>query len=199
MDTKDILYVLRNKLGNKTHFAGVFSSDQVRDLQIPLTREKPIALIANILRKDDERMGHWTVFTISESPQKYIYFYDSYGLNPDIYTPDFKAFIEKNRSYEIYTFNRKLQHSTSSVCGLYCAQFIYLISRYAISKVVEILRRVFPTEHGRNNDRKVYDFYINNLNVRSCQYWKSKKDGMVSYEQCMRFLKRGEGDDDEEE
>ena len=190
MDAYDLLYALRNKLGNKIDFAGVFSSDHVREFHLPLRRDKTIAFIANILREGDTRLGHWVAFAITKPPQNRIYFYDSYGLNPVLYTPDFKVFLKRNSDFEIYSFNRRLQSPKSSVCGLYCAHFIYLISKYEINKAVNILRRVFPTERGRKNDQRVYEFYINYLNTRPCLHWKNKTRAMITYEECKKNLLR---------
>ena len=130
MNTNDVMYALRNKLGDKIYFAGVLSSDEVQSFKIPTLRLKPLIFIANILRKYDRKLGHWVTFLISKSPDNQIFFYDSYGLKPEWYSKDFASFINKNTRYDLYTHNRRLQSPTSLVCGLYCCHFVYLCSKY---------------------------------------------------------------------
>ena len=188
MNANDLMLALRGKIGNKIDFTGVISSDQIKNIQIPLVREKPISFISNILRGEDKRLGHWIVFLISESPRKYIYFFDSYGLKPDLYSLDFRMFLSNNSDFEVYTFNKKLQSSTSLVCGLYCSYFIYHISRYALNKVISIINQTFHANQSSQNDKRVYEFYVDKLNSRPCQYWKNREDAIITYEQCLGIV-----------
>ena len=186
MNTNDIRYVLQNKLGSKIYFIGVLSSDQVASFQIPAFREKSLVFIANILKRYDRRLGHWVVFLINKSPNNKIFFYDSYGLKPSWYSKDFESFINKNADYDLYSHDRKLQSETSLFCGLYCCHFVYLCSKYEIGRVCQIIKKTFPSSNGAKNDKKIFDFYNDSLNVIPCNYWKGRKDGLVTYEQCLR-------------
>ena len=166
MNTADIHYVLKGKVGNKILFRGVLAADQVRSLQIPNDRERDIAFVANILRLGDKRMGHWVVFLILKSPMKKIYFFDSYGMQPTFYSSDFDDFLKRNREYQLYILDRKLQSDESLVCGLYASWFIYHCSRYTLSKVIQILKKSFAVGKEEENDEAKFNFYLRKLNKK---------------------------------
>ena len=188
MNSYDIYEVLRNRVGRNILFRGVLASDQVKSFEIPNMRDKDIAFIANILRLGDKRMGHWVVFLITKSPTKEIYFFDSYGLSPVFYSNDFAEFLKCNKEFELYAIKRKLQSDTSLVCGLYASWYIYHCSRYSLSRVMHILKKNFPTDNGKHNDKAVFNFYIKKLNRKKCSYWRNIDKSLVTYVQCRSSL-----------
>ena len=188
MNTDDILYVLKGRLGRNIIFHGVLSSDQVRSFEIPKIRDNNIAFIANILRLGDLRMGHWVVFLITKSPTNEIYFFDSYALKPAFYCGDFEFFLKRNSIYEAYNITRKLQSDASLICGLYASWYIYHCSRHSIYRVTQILGKTFKDRSGYENDKIVFNFYINRLNKKSCLYWKRIDRSLVTYKQCIDNL-----------
>ena len=192
MNSLDVWHALRGKLGNVGTFAGVLSSDKVRSFRIPLIRERSISFIANILRSNDRKLGHWVVFYVEASPINRIYFYDSYGLPPDIYTLDFSKFIGhyRERGYDLYAFDKALQGDASLICGLYCAHFIYHCTRFSISKVLRIISQTFQKNKPLTNDRRVFDFYQKKLNTKECSYWKAIDKSLVTYRQCVNARKK---------
>ena len=164
------------------------AADQVNSFEIPNDREKDIAFVANILRLGDKRMGHWVVFLIIKSPMKKIYFFDSYGMEPTFYSGDFDNFLKRNREYELYTLNRKLQSDESLVCGLYASWYIYHTSRYTLSKVMQLLKKSFTSGKEKENDKAVFQFYLKKLNRKKCSYWRNIDESLVTYKQCMKGL-----------
>ena len=189
MNQGEIIYTLNGRLGrNKIYFDGVKTADLVKNYRIPNLIDRPIAFISNILRRNDARIGHWVVFLISQYPKKCIFFYDSFGLSPELYSKDFFYFLDKHKAYELQCFNRVLQAPTSLFCGLYCCHFIYLLSWYGLNTTVFILNNYFSSNLS-SNDKKVYDFYHKRLNARRCDYWKNKRETVVTYEQCLKHLR----------
>ena len=184
MNTEDLLRVLRGKLGNLVSFQGVLASDQVRNYIIPEFRENKIAFIANIIESTDSRLGHWVIFIIAKSPCNIIYFLDSYGLNPHHYSDNFKYFLNKYSKYTVRKLNKRLQDSDSIVCGLYCAYFIYHISRKSIDFLFHLLKKDFSVNNYKKNDAYIFSFYSKFLNRRSCQYWKRIDDSNMTFRQC---------------
>ena len=188
MNTADIADVLKGRVGPRLLFRGVLSSDQVKTFEIPRCREKDIAFVANILRMGDKRMGHWVVFLIKKSPEKTIYFLDSYGMKPRFYSKDFSEFVSRYQEYEVYSLSGKLQSDTSLICGLYASWYIYHCSRYTLSNVIRILRRNFTVGRGKENDATVFRFYLKKLNRKKCSYWRDIDQSLVTYNQCIAGL-----------
>ena len=188
MNTSDIYYVLKGKVGSKILFRGVMAADQVNSFKIPSCREKDIAFVANILRTGDKRMGHWVVFLITKSPMKKIYFFDSYGMDPVFYSGDFEDFLKCHREYELYTLQGKLQSDESLICGLYASWYIYHCSRYALSKVMQILKKSLIIGKEKENDKIIFRFYLKKLNRKKCSYWRDIDESLVTYKQCVDAL-----------
>ena len=77
-------------------------------------------------------MGHWVCFYISFFPNKYILFFDSYGLKPHIYSLEFSKWLKLYPHFQLKEFGRQIQPDDSQKCGLYVINFIYLISHFGL-------------------------------------------------------------------
>ena len=81
MDVRELKMVLKNRLGDQTHFIGVYTSDQ-----IPFVKPSRnlVTMIISSLKSTSitDAVGHWVEFHIEFYPQKRIVFFDSYGISP---------------------------------------------------------------------------------------------------------------------
>ena len=188
MDERDLIYALHRKVGNKVTFLGIKTSEQVRYLEIPSRRVKPLCFIANILRRNDRALGHWVVFLIF--PYPCLVFYDSYGVNPRWYGSDFSQFINRYDNYQLYFSSRPIQGARSLVCGLYCCHFIYLVSWYSWYKALVMLKSSFNSNNPDGNDKRMLEFYASYLNAKPCSMWRGQRYAMLSFEDCQKLLKR---------
>ena len=106
-------------LRNVNSFPGVYPSDL-----IPHSVTRFGCLILNTDPHNQEG-SHW--LAIHLTPRSYSgYYFDSYGLTPDI--PQFLSFLRRNCT--VWDYNRtQLQGLTSTVCGKYCCLFALYTDR----------------------------------------------------------------------
>ena len=155
MNSKQILEALRGTLNNNnnTHFLGCLSADEVAQLNLRCEDGRHFLFIANVLTsKQIHLMGHWTVFYITT---RSIYFFDSYALNPQLYSKYFHNFLNKFKGFTIFKLACRLQSDTSLVCGLYCMQFVHLCDWLGIAKTCHFLENKYHKKKYNLNDRRV--------------------------------------------
>src|SRR5215475_12815107 len=115
MNTMQILYTLRHVKS----FLGVYPSDL-----IPRSITRSGCLILNTDPHNLEG-SHWLAIHLTSMAYSGYYF-DSYGLPPDI--PQFLSFLRRNCT--VWDYNRtQLQGLTSTVCGKYCCLFALYTDR----------------------------------------------------------------------
>lgn len=96
---------------------------------------------------------HWLAF-FKTKKQKYIDFFDSFGLPIEFYGFEFVSFVNEHGGLVRYN-NHQLQSNLSNYCGMYCLYFLF--QRYADISFVNILRTF--TNNKNSNDIVVKEFY----------------------------------------
>ena len=93
MNSEQILHALQGKLShNNICFLGCLPADKVAQLDFRNKDGKPMAFIANVLSTEQiHLMGHWVAYYVTG---KCIYFFDSFSLNPRLYSQHFFTFLE---------------------------------------------------------------------------------------------------------
>ncbi len=154
MNSEQILHALQGKLSHgNMHFLGCLSADKVALLDFRNKAGKPLAFIANVLGTQEiHLMGHWVAYYVIG---KCIYFFDSFSLNPRLYSRYFLHFLDKHKEFTIFKLAFRLQSDQSLVCGAYCIQFIYLCDHVGIVKTSEFMRNNYDVSNYVRNDRKV--------------------------------------------
>ena len=188
MDTRELESAIRGNLGGLVNYVGVFSSDHVGNIKIPLRRDKALAFIANTLESssDINNMGHWVCFYITKSPNNHIVFFDSYGLDPVIYTHNFQLFLNRNKYFKIFEFKKSIQPDNSYKCGLYVLFFIHNVSHYGIRQTLVKIRSTFSNTNLHENDKRVVRYYFTHLKRRRCIEWKSGEKRAITYGECLK-------------
>lgn len=99
-------------------FKGVFARDK-----LPFKIAYPTCLIFNT-DKSDGPGEHWLALYYNKSGN--CYFYDPYGLPPDVY--NMKRYLHKTSKR--WTWNSKQQQSLdSNLCGYFCVLFLLFKAR----------------------------------------------------------------------
>ena len=189
MDTRELETALRGSLGGLVRYWGVFSSDDVGVMKLPLTRERGIIFIVNTLEStsDINNVGHWVCFHVSQSPKRQVVFFDSYGIDPEVYGRHFSSFFKINSSFTLYTFKRQIQPDLSYKCGLYVLFFIHSISHHGIKHTLARMKSTFSSVDLHRNDRWVVRYYFTNLRRRgTCGEWRSGVKRAITYSECLR-------------
>jgi Adenovirus endoprotease len=134
-------------------YLGTFASDQ-----LPFQVFKyPCALIVNT--DPSYKPGrHWVALYFDSD--RHCDFFDSFGFYP--ITPSVLTFITNN-SIKLRYNNMKLQSVCSTVCGLYCIQFLYRRCRYIF--IPQQLKSFDRINHSFN-DASVCRFIYKTFNVR---------------------------------
>ena len=148
MDTTELESALKGRLGALVNYVGVFSSDSVGRMKIPLKRNNALIFIGNTLdtSSDMNNMGHWVCFYVEKSPNNRIIFFDSYALPPEIYTHHFQLFLKRNKSFEIFEFKAPVQPDRSYKCGLYVLFFIHSMSHYGVRQTLQKIKKIYVQE-----------------------------------------------------
>lgn len=184
MNSEQILRALHGKLShNKIHFMGCLSADKVALLDFRNKGKKPIAFIANVLSTEDiHLMGHWVGYYVIG---KCIYFFDSFSLNPRLYSQHFHHFLNKHKEFTIFKLAYRLQSDQSLVCGAYCIQFIYLCDRVGIIKTSEFMRNNYDVSNYVRNDRKVLSYVYERFKMPPCRSTFCRQG--MTYKMCIRL------------
>lgn len=189
MDTREIESALRGKIGGLINYKGIYTSDKLPYIHYS---SKPIIFIANTLEStaDISITGHWLAFYIEFYPKKRIIFFDSFGLNPRIYSSYFSEYFdEKYSSFPIYDFAVQLQPDNSQKCGLYVIHFIHYVSYNGIDKFISYMPTIFSSKKLENNDQYVTKYYFKHLSkVKNCSYWKTGNKRAITFKECKRIF-----------
>ena len=188
MDTGELESALKGTLGNLVNYVGVFSSDEVAKIRLPLQRDKATVLIANTLESssDVSNIGHWVCFYIAKSPENNIIFFDSYGISPEIHTDHFNSFFIRNKEFKVFVFKKQIQPDLSYKCGLYVLYFIHRISHYGLKQALLKMRSSFSIRSLLKNDRLVVRYYFTYLKRRRCSEWKIGEKRAITYRECIK-------------
>ena len=190
MDVRELELALRNKLGDKVHYIGVYTSDNFPTVAYS---KKPIMFIVNTLRStsDINIVGHWIGIYIEYHPMKRVFFFDSFGIPPIMYhNTGFSQFINSYRGKKMkisYT-KKQLQPDNSIKCGLYVLLFIHFTSHYGINTFMNYSRDFFSKNSLAFNDKSVTRYYFKHLANGNCLQWKSGVKRAITYKECIAYL-----------
>ena len=155
MNSHDIIWSLKNKLGGRVKFMGVYSADEVSNMNFHnYSSDKPYIFIANTLPSNIYSLGHWIVYYV-DTKIKQIYVFDSYGLDPRVYTQYFKRFFNNHPSFKIWYNIKRLQAEDSYVCGLYAVHATKTITNKGLNYFLQYIDRGWSFNNYRHNDRKI--------------------------------------------
>jgi hypothetical protein len=150
MDSRQIRQVMRRDRMGILYFRGVYAADQLQKVT-----KFPSGFIINTdpIAKEG---AHWIAIYVDENQRGE--FYCSYGRSPETYK--FDTWITKNTSS--WSYNKKrMQNSTSSVCGHYC--LFYLLHRFR--KIpLSSLQDMFTNDYALN-DSLVNNFISERFNI----------------------------------
>ena len=118
MDNYDLLRVILRDPVLSLTFVGSYANDR-----LPVTVQRPAGLIINT-QNSDQPGQHWVAVYIPNSG--YGVYFDSLGGAPSVQV---KQFLERNTRSWVRT-PTPIQHSRSTLCGLYCIVFLYFMSRH---------------------------------------------------------------------
>ena len=142
MNTRDIVFLLKQDIYTRRTFQGVFPRDKLPRYVL----KKPSAYVVNT--DPAHRPGkHWVA--IFFDGRGHATYFDSFGL--PVMFRDIDVFI-RNNSIRVEINDRWLQDPISATCGLYVVYFVFMKSRGA-----SLSRLLAPFHPFRTtfNDRKV--------------------------------------------
>ena len=143
MNTRQLERILRRHL--RRIYTGVYAEDE-----LPIVNQRPLAIIINT--EPSESSGqHWTALYIRRGG--FAEFLDTRGVPPD--APVLRYL--RRMALRGFVYNRRaIQSPVTTVCGMYCADF--LISRYTFPtmRFEPLLRTLFPFRDPWLNDLHVY-------------------------------------------
>ena len=191
MDVRELELALRSKIGDRVHYIGVYTSDNLPTVQYSI---KPIIFIANTLKSssDINIIGHWVAFYIEYYPSKRIIFFDSYGISPYRYpNKSFSQYINmyKKKKMVLYYTSRQLQPNLSIKCGLYVLLFIHYTTHYGLDNFIQYIHQFHSKNALSYNDKYVTRYYFKFLaKSKNCLEWKTKGKKAITYKECLSFL-----------
>ena len=137
MNTADIQFALKSKLGNEAIFYGCVSSDSFSTFKIPPFRKKPLIFSVNTLPSYKYlEMGHWTVFVIQKSPLQNIVFFDPLGMEPEVLSSHFSDFMKNNSDMTFFRNYNAVQHINSAFCAFFCLYFTHYVSLQGVCRAI---------------------------------------------------------------
>ena len=190
MNCQEITLNLQHKLGEQVYYLGCYNAEEI--MQIDISKQKPvkpIVFIANILPSDSKiSMGHWVCMYLDINT-RHLFFFDSFALSPDFYSPYFINFIVKHKVREVYTSLYRIQSDFSLTCGLYCIMFVHKVSRLGLNSTLLYLNNVFSKVTLKLNDRLVLSYARHYLPMKQpCVRTFCRGLAIGSYQWCKRFL-----------
>ena len=171
MNGKEILQLLMANNLTAKYFEGVYASNC-----LPNINKYPCILIANIA--EDSHPGlHWICIWFDKKKQGF--FFDSYGLHPNLLSEHFTPFL--NKFSKSFKWNKlSLQSNNSKTCGEWCIYFAFHVCR---GMNPEDVCTSISLMHSSIRDQNVKDFVKLSFSkcntfsaVKSCQCCIAKFD-----------------------
>lgn len=117
----------------------VIASDQIKDLDL---NNAPFCAVINTSPSHIVDRGHWVCVIFWR--RNYYEFFDSYGKKPEYY----RLRLPTDAGFERKIASKDIQGYDSSVCGLYCIEYLVLRSR---GYSVDYFHNLFNMERSRND------------------------------------------------
>lgn len=143
MDTLEIESILKRRL--RGVFSGVYAEDELPPIVL-----RPLAMVINT---DPSSLPgrHWTAVYIDNSG--YGQFFDTRGLPPD---RPVRSYLNK-KAPRGYVYNRRrIQSSISTICGMYCVEWLITRHRNPRISFENLLNKLYPFEDSWLNDVETY-------------------------------------------
>ena len=189
MDSIEIDQYIKNRIGFLIRYKGIYTSDEIGRVKIDDNRDKPLVFVVNTLKTSDDYniMGHWVCFYVEKSPFDRIIFFDSFGINVELYCQGFRDFLNINR-FVVFEFNEQYQLSESYKCGLYVLFFIHYTSIFGIKETLLKIKNIFSSDDKSVNDKYVTRYFVKNIEEKSCNKWKGEGKRVLTYNECKNML-----------
>ena len=141
LTTKNLDEILKNNPVTKRFYLGTYPS-----CISPITFKKKYSFITNT---DSHELGgkHWCAWMVDG---KNITFFDSFGRHPTDPAFPYKDII---KGFNVKYNKTRLQDFSSSTCGHYCIQFLYILS---LGLDLDFMLKDYDSNF-RNNDIVVYN------------------------------------------
>jgi hypothetical protein len=144
MNSLQLRYLLKKNKRNIT--TGVFAADQLNHVT-----SNNFCIVVNI--QDSHKPGmHWVSF-FKTKYQKYVEFFDSYGLPVTFYNSHLKQFVKRYGGFIRYN-QTQLQSNHSKVCGQYC---LFMLLHRSRNISFDNILGMF-SKNKNKNDKKVQKF-----------------------------------------
>ena len=98
-------------------------------------------------------MGHWVLFFIRNY---HLYYFDSFGMNPEIYKGDISMFFKSFQGFKTIVFNKPIQNDFSYVCGAYTIILAYFMTK---NNSINLIKSKFTKNTCRNDNFIVKKLY----------------------------------------
>ena len=146
LTTRELDVLLKNNQVTKKFYLGTYPA-----CMSPKTSKKKYSFITNIQSHELGGM-HWCAWVVDGNN---ITFFDSFGRHPKHPTFPYKDIV---KGFNVKYNNTRVQDFSSSACGYYCIQFIYILS---LGLDLDFMLKDYG-KNFKNNDIEVYNF-VNNL------------------------------------
>jgi len=148
LTTRDLNGYLQGNSVTKKFFHGVYPA-----FVVPITNKKKYSFISNT-HSHDKRGEHWCAWMVDGES---ITFFDSFGRHPT--DPTFPTYYKDIiMGFKLQYNARQVQDVSSSTCGHYCIQFLYVLS---FGLDLDFMLHDYGIDF-KENDIVVLDF-VNNL------------------------------------
>ena len=164
-------------------FLGCVNAEGVKGLErVPESARGVYFVIANILQSSDpETMGHWVFF--GKLSGRLIYF-DSFNIPPGSYSEVFGRLVTEYKDKKRFlNISKRLQSSTSLVCGAYMLWLVSVLSSEGLEGTVHAIGTYF-SEDRNSNDKKVLRYVYTHFRLPDCR--RVFCDGVTEYLTCVK-------------
>ena len=112
--------------------------------------------------EDDNVFGHFLLLVRS---RKIIFFYDSFGMNPSVYSKIILTFLLRHNYHKKMKWNRQIQSFDSITCGGHILHILYFISQ---CNDIQLGVKLYKNSLSSNllaNDKNVVRFLYSNFEM----------------------------------
>lgn len=177
MNTLEIWNALKFNKYTRKHFKGVFPIDKIPKI----IGKRPSLIVVNT-DKSDESGTHWLAIYLSSKDKGE--FFDSYGRKPT--QKEILNFFKRNHIKSVFYNKTQLQGYLSEVCGQYCC--VYLLSKAKNWTLKRFLKLFHQNENAHENDKLVYEMFLNNFSMKHSDMKKKIKPNHVQTCRACRLI-----------
>ncbi len=172
MNTIEIRTGLKNRLGDRCHYLGIYEENELKKVISISSRliDKPSVFILHVLDKPEFTMGHWIVIYINYQIRVFSYL-DSLNLPLHMLSKSL-CNIANTIHMTVLKIPYRLQAMKSVTCGAYSMFFVYLLSKDSIYCLFKRIKRFFTKGDYIKNDREIIRVTYRIFNMPKYSWWK---------------------------